>query len=77
MKECRLLHIHDGSPVVLENGNRHLLEAYPWAEETLNDLLAQGYEVRHLLPQVSPAIQESGCYSFYLSGVLAYLEREV
>ena len=77
MKECKVLHIHDGDHVVLENGNRHFLENYPWAEEQINKMLAEGYELKHMIPQVSPAIQEEGCYTFYLSGFIGYFEREV
>lgn len=77
MKECKILHVHDGTYQELENGGRHLLERYPWAEEVINQHLAQGYEVKQMIPQFSPAIQEPGVYSFYKSGFIVYLEREV
>lgn len=77
MKECKILHVHDGDVKTLVNGNFHLLEEYPWAEETINNLLKEGYEVKQMMPQFAPAIQEEGVYSFYLSGFMVYLEREV
>lgn len=77
MRECKILHIHDGGSETLENGNYHLLERYPWAEETINELLAQGYEVKHMIPQFTPAQQGEGNYTFYRSGFVVYLEREV
>lgn len=77
MRECKILHVHDASPKLLESGNRHMMEEYPWAEETINGYLKQGYEVKQMIPQVNPAIQEEGVYSFYLSGFIVYLEREV
>lgn len=77
MKECKVLHIHDGGAVTLQNGDRHLYEQYPWAEEVLTDFINQGYEVKQMIPQFSPAMQREGCWSFYKSGFIAYLEREV
>ena len=77
MRECKILHVHDGTYVELENGNRHLLERYPWAEEVINELLAEGYEVKQMIPQISPAMQGEGNWSFYKSGFIVYLEREV
>lgn len=77
MKECKILHVHDGDVKVIENENFHLMEEYPWAEETINGLLKQGYEVKQMIPQVSPAIPEEEKFSFYLSGFMVYLEREV
>lgn len=77
MKECKILHIHDGDAVILENGNMHFLESYPWAENLLNDLLKQGYEVKQIIPQISPTSQEEGNWTFYKDGFIVYLEREV
>lgn len=76
MKECKIIHIHDGNPVEISNGNRFFQEDFPQTEQVINDYLNQGFEVKQILPQYTPAIQEEGNLSFYKSGVLIYLERE-
>lgn len=77
MKKCKLIHINDGAAETLENGNFHFVEEFTWAEEYLNQYLRQGYEVRQMIPEVTPAIQRNGTYSFYKSGFTVYMEKEV
>lgn len=76
-KICKLLHINDGSAETLVNGNFHFMEEYGWAEEVLNGYLAQGYEVRQMIPVVTPAALREGSFGFYRSGFTVYLEKEV
>lgn len=77
MKECKIIHINDGTAREITNGNRHFVEDYPWTEEQLNRYLNEGYELKHMVPMVTPAIQGEGNYSFYKSGFAFYLEREI
>ena len=77
MKKCRIVHINDGNHRELANGNRFFAEHNPQTEEKLNQLLALGYEVKHVVSQYSPSIQgETGNYMFYKSGYTFYLEKE-
>ncbi len=77
MKKCRIVHINDGNHRELTNGNRFFAEHNPQTEEKLNQLLALGYEVKHVVSQYSPSIQgETGNYMFYKSGYTFYLEKE-
>ena len=46
-------------------------------EEKINQLLAMGYEVKHVVSQYSPSIQgNNGSFMFYLSGYTFYLEKD-
>lgn len=75
MKECKILHINDGSAKELANGNFHFMEEYEWAEEVLRAYLEKGYEVRQMIPNLTPGRLERGV-AFYDTGFLVYLERE-
>ena len=77
MKECKIIHLNDGNPVEVSNSNFFFQEFFPKTEEVINDYLNQGFEVKQILPQYSPAIQKPGVYSFYRSGILIYLERTI
>lgn len=74
-KICKLVHVNDGSAVVLENRGFHFVEEYEWASEYLDRLLSEGWEVKHMVSEVSPAIQGNGVFTFYKSGFTFYLER--
>ena len=77
MKKCRIVHINDGNHRELRNGGRFFAEHNPKMEEKINQLLALGYEVKHIVSQYSPSIQgETGNYMFYKSGYTFYLEKE-
>ena len=77
MKKCRIVHINDGNHRELRNGGRFFAEHNPQTEEKLKQLLALGYEVKHVVSQYSPSIQgETGNYMFYKSGYTFYLEKE-
>lgn len=77
-KICKIVHINDGSATVLENSNFHFVEEYDWTSEYVNRLMSEGWEVKHMVPEVSPAIQgEEGSYNFYKSGWTFFLERDV
>ena len=76
MKKCKVIHINDGTASVLENGNFRFVEEFNFTESYLNDLLSKGWEVKHMVPEVMPAIPSDGSYSFYKSGFTFYLERE-
>lgn len=77
MKECKIVHINDGNPIVVENGGRFFVEEYPGAEKYIESYLEEGYEVKQMIPTVMPNIQKEGSYSFFVSGFTFYLEREV
>lgn len=76
MKKCKVIHINAGTASILENGNYRFVEEFNFTESYLNDLLNKGWEVKHMVPEVTPAIQGDGSYSFYKSGYTFYLERE-
>ena len=77
MKKCRIVHINDGNHNELINSGRFFAEHNPKAEEKINQLLALGYEVKHIVSQYSPSIQGTeGAYTFYISGCIFYLEKE-
>lgn len=75
-KQCKVIHINDSSASVRENGNFHFIEEFDWIESYLNRFLSEGWEVKHMVPEVTPAIQGDGSYCFYKSGFTFYLERE-
>lgn len=75
-KQCKVIHINDGSASVRENENFHFVEEFDWTESYLDRLLSEGWEVRLMVPEVTPALQGDGSYSFYKSGFTFYLERE-
>lgn len=52
------------------------MEEFNFTESYLNDLLSKGWEVKHMVLEVTPAIQGDGSYSFYKSGYTFYLERK-
>lgn len=77
-KECKIIHINDGSSQVQQNENFHFVESFDWAAEYINRFLSKGWEVKHMVSEVSPAIQgEEGGYYFYKSGWIFFLERDV
>ena len=76
MKKCKVIHINDGTASVRENGKFRFVEEFDFTESYLNDLLSKGWEVKHMVPEVTLAIQCDGSYSFYKSGYTFYLERE-
>lgn len=75
MKECKILHINDGSAKELVNGNYHYMEEYEWAEEALQEYLDEGFEVKQMIPCLTPARLDGGV-AFYDTGFTVYLERE-
>lgn len=76
-KECKIIHINDGSSQIQQNENFHFVEFFDWTAEYINHFLREGWEVKHMLPEVSPAIQgEEGGYNFYKSGWTFFLERD-
>jgi len=77
MKQCKIIHINDGKPQELYSEDRYYSDCYPRMEAELEAYLNEGYEVRQVLPHVTPAIQGDGNYSFYETGYTFYLEREV
>ena len=76
MKKCILLHINDGKAELLHNGNFMLVERYVRAETLIEKYLAQGYEVKQIIPSYQPATQGEGNYTFYQSGITVYLEKD-
>lgn len=76
MKKCKIIHINDGTAKILTDGDRHFSEEYLWAEEVINSYLREGYEVKQMIPEITPNQLEVGKYSFYNSGFTVYLEKE-
>lgn len=76
MKKCKIIHINDGSPETLTNGDRHFAEEFTWAENLINEYLEDGYTVKQMIPTVMPNILEAGNFSFYASGFTVYLEKD-
>lgn len=77
MKECRIIHINDGKPTELYNEDHYFSEYFPRMQIEIDSYLNEGYEVRQVMPHVTPAIQGDGIYSFYQTGYSFYLEREI
>lgn len=75
MKVCKVLHINDGDPALITNGNFLLAEEYTRASDILNQYLADGWEVRSMVPEFSPAASKNGP-AFYSAGFTFYLERD-
>lgn len=46
MKKCKIIHISDGSPETLTNGDRHFAEEFTWAENLINEYPEDGYTVK-------------------------------
>ena len=77
-KECKIIHINDGSTTVQQNENYHFVESFDWTAEYIQRLMNEGWEVKHMVSEVSPAIQgDEGSYNFYKSGWTFFLERDV
>lgn len=76
MKECKLIHINDGCERELRDGNRFYAEEFPETRELIGTYLEEGWQVVHMVPDFSPAIQGEGRYSFYKTSWTFYLERE-
>lgn len=76
MKKCLFIHINDGKPEVLQNGNHLFVERFFKTEEVIEHYLAQGYEVKQIMPDVSPAEQGAGNYTFYKGGITVYFEKD-
>lgn len=77
MKVCKLVHIHDGNEIEIRNGGRLFVESYPNTEQIINLYLEKGFTVKHIMPDVTPNINNPGSYSFFKGGVLVYFEKEV
>lgn len=76
-KECKIIHINDGSAKVQQNENFHFVESFDWTAEYINRFLREGWEIKHMVSEVSPAIQGEGSYSFYKSEWTFFLERDI
>lgn len=77
MKKCKIIHINDRTARVITNGENHFVEDFPWAENLLNEYLSQGFNVKHMVPNVTPNVMKEGCYTFFIGGITVYLEKEV
>ncbi len=77
MKQVKILHINDGNPEVVTNGNRMFIEFFPQAQSEIEKHLNEGWEVKQMIPEVSPSVCKEGVFSFYKSGFTVYMEKEV
>ena len=76
MKTCKLVHIHSGNKIEVQNENHLLIEEFPETDEIIQRYLNVGYEVKQIIPDITPAIQKDGAYSFYKGGIVVYFEKE-
>lgn len=74
MKECKIIHINDGNPQEITNGNFLFVEEYVFASEIVNQYLGEGWEVRNMIPVFTPNMRDSSP-AFFRSGFTFYLER--
>lgn len=77
MKKCILIHINDGNEEILKNGNRIFIERFIQTEEIIEKYLSQGYEVKQIIPDYSPAQQGDGNFTFYKGGINVYFEKDI
>ncbi len=76
MKKVIILHINDGNSEVATNGNRMFVETFPKAQSEIEKYLNEGWEVKQMIPEVTPSVNKEGAYSFYKSGFTIYMEKE-
>lgn len=74
MKECQVIHIHDGDWQELVNGNWHFAERAEWAAKMMALYLNAGYEVLEVVPSFSPG--DGHGRPFYKDGIIVILVRE-
>lgn len=75
MKVCKLLHINDGRPREIANGEFLFAEEYVRTSDIVNEHLADGWEVKNMVTEYIPGGKEER-YPFYCQGFTFYLERE-
>ena len=75
MKKCIILHINDGKPKTIRNGDFLFVENFPRTEKILNKYLAAGFEVKWIIPDYGPTMLSFG-RAFSHSGILVYLEHK-
>lgn len=76
MKKCILVHVNDGEPEILRNDDRMFIEHFMRAEKVIEDYISQGYEVKQIIPDYEPSVQETGNFTFYKSGMIIYFEKD-
>ena len=76
-KEIKILAINEGDTLVHTNGNRRFVEEYEWSGTVLERYMNVGYRIVNVIPDVTPAINQPGGYTFYKTGFTVFLEREV
>ena len=76
-KEMRILSINEGDTTIHTNGNRRFVEEYTWSGTVLEMYLNVGYKIVKIVPDVTPAVNKPGNYTFYKTGFTVFLEREV
>lgn len=76
MKECRIIHINDGNRKVIRNKDCLFVEELTCTEAIIGEYLNAGYEVKQIIPEIMPAKQFEGMFTFYKDGVTVYFERE-
>jgi len=77
MKQVKILHINDGNSDVIKNEERIYIETFPCAQGEIEKLVNEGWEVKQMIPEVTPAINKEGVYSFYKSGFTIFFERDM
>ena len=76
MKQCKVLHVNDGNPSVLHDGNFLFVEEFSQAESVITEYLNDGWEVKQIIPDIDPNPVEIGSFPFYHTGFVVYLEKE-
>lgn len=75
MKKCVVIHVNDGKPEELHNGDHMFIERFPRTERIIEEYLAKGYELKQMIPDYTPAMQEEGNFTFFKGGVTIYFEK--
>ena len=76
-KIVKLVNIHDGNSKEFFNGNRMYVESFPRAEMIISAFLSQGWKLENRTQRYTPAMQQEGCFSFYLGGWDLLFVKEV
>lgn len=77
MKQVKILHINDGNTEVVTNGDRMFIETFPRAQSEIEKYLNEGWEVKQMIPEVTPSVNKEGTCTFYKSGFTIYMEKDV
>ena len=61
----KLITVNDGTPEIVQNGDRLFVETYPRTEKIITLFLNNGYSLVNMEPVYNPSTLEEGSFSFY------------